>query len=521
MIHRRLIVLAMALVLAMTGLPGLSVAEEGYPESLTVFSGLSEHISKIGATSLNDQYAFQEIERRTGTHVEWIHPAVGSDVNAQINLMVASKNLPDIIVRSNWKGVSGGPAIWAEDGIILDLTDLIPENMPYYYEALTAMPTGVQELSVDGRMYFISEMQHGYPFNGPIYRGDWMEKMGMDYPTTVDELYETLVRFRDEDPNGNNEKDEWAMSGLSFKDGNFGPGHLIWAWGITYDFMQIDGKVTFGPLEPEFAEAMAYLNKLYAEGLLDPDYSTQDRNMLDGNYMNDKIGFEIGINPTKMNKAMEATGFVAMGGPNLRLSPDSPPYVFHTMYISALTSSCDAAITSVCKEPEKALRWLDFFFGGEGNLIANFGIEGLSYKLVDGLPVYDYSGASALAPDRSESDLQYLYRVVGTSTFPMRMSREAFVSTLHPYSIQGIEKWAASYDVSRMLPNVSHTVEELETINDLLVDINTYMDVQYDRLVTGQTALSEIPAVQERLRSMGIEEIIEIKQAAYDRFMGK
>nr|HML46419.1 hypothetical protein [Clostridia bacterium] len=175
--RNRLVVLAMALMLALTALTSPSVAEEGYPQSLSIFCTLNEHISKTGATSLNDHHAFQEVEKLTGTHVEFIHPAAGADYDAQINLLIASKDLPDIIIRSNWKNASGGLTLWEEDGILYDLTDLIPENMPYYYAALSDMPNGIEQLSVDGKMYFISEMQHGYPFNGPIYRGDWMEKL--------------------------------------------------------------------------------------------------------------------------------------------------------------------------------------------------------------------------------------------------------------------------------------------------------------------------------------------------------
>ncbi|GHU77631.1 sugar ABC transporter permease [Clostridia bacterium] len=518
--------IAMLLVIAMLVMalvPSLVIAESEsvYPEKLTIFSGLSEHVSKLGATSNNDNVAFQEIERLTGTHVEWIHPAVGSDVDAQVNLLVASNSLPDIIVHARWKTFGGGPALWADDGIIYDLTDLIPENMPYYYALISDMLTGIQELSIDGRMYYISEIQHGYPFEGPIYRGDWMEKMQLPYPTTIDELYSTLVTLRDGDPNGNGQKDEWAMSGLGFKDGNFGPGHLLWAYGINYGFMQIDGKVTFGPLQPEFTDAMSFMNKLYSEGLLDPDYSTQDRNMLDGKYMNNQVSFEIGIQPSKMNNALAETGFKAAGGSNLRLTSSSPSYTFDNAYISSLTQTCDAAVTTANSEPDKVLRWLDSFYGGEGNLIANFGVEGLSYKIVDGVPQYDYTGALKLHPDIAEADVQYLYRLNGISSFPIKMSGDAYFTTLHPYSAEAILGWAADYDASRVLPSVSLTVEETDEINDTLVDLNTYMDVQYDRLVSGQVSISDIPAIQARLHEMGIDRCIEIYQAAYDRFMGK
>ena len=520
---KKLLSLVMALALMLTVLVMPASAEENlYPEELTIFCGLSEHISKLGVQSLGETYMFQEIEKMTGTKVNWIHPAAGSDVAAQINLMVASGDLPDLIVNSNWKTFNGGVALWEEDGVIWDLTELIPEYMPYYNAYLQENPLAVRDLSVEGKMYYISEIQHGLPFSGPVYREDWLEKLGFDYPTTPDELYEVLVAFRDQDPNGNGQKDEWAMSGLGFDHSNFGPGQLLWPYGITLDFMQIDGKVTHGLLETDaFTAAMTFLNKLYTEGLLDPDYATQDRNSIDGKFMNDQVGFEIGIQPSKMDKALAGTTpFKAVGGPNLKLNADSPTYVFKSMYISALTQSCDTVVTTACEEPGKALRWLDNFYGGEGQTLANFGIEGLTFDYVDGSPVANFAGALEKDPQYSESEIKYLYTIVGTSAFPMRMMKEAYAPTVHELSMQGIERWAATADTSRIMPNISFTAEETEEINDLLVDLDTYISIEADKLINGQTPISEIPNIQEKALSMGLDECIAIYQAAYNRYMG-
>lgn len=522
---KKAISLLLSALLILTATASFASTEDAspYPETLRIFCTLSEHISKVGADDLNDTYIFQEVERITGTHVEWIHPAAGSDVDAQINLMVASGDLPDIIVRQDWKNFSGGANVWADDGVIYDLTELIPEHMPYYNAYITQTPNAINDLSIGGRMYYVSEIQHGMPFSGPIYRADWLEKLGFNYPTTLDELYDVLNAFKTLDPNEDGKTDEWAMSGLKFTEGNFGPYFFLWPFGLTCDFMQIDGKVTYGPMLPEFADAMAYIHKLYEDGILDPDYATQDRNSLDGKFMNDMVGFEFGIQPSKMNNTLADTSdFRAVGGPNLRLSPDSPPYVFHSMYISALTPSCDTVITTACEDPGKALHWLDFFYGGEGNVLANFGIEGESFRYGEGgVPTRDFSGALAKYPDRAEADLTYLYRIGGTSAFPMRMSIDSYLEGLHANSAEGCTRWAQTADTSRMLPNVSLTPEERDQVNDKLVDIETYITAQYDKLINGQTPLEDIPTIQQKLIDMGIEACIDVYQAAYDRYLGK
>ena len=105
------------------------------------------------------------------------------------------------------------------------------------------------------------------------------------------------------------------------------------------------------------------------------------------------------------------------------------------------------------------------------------------------------------------------------SAFPMQMSSDAFASTLHEYSKEGTDRWESDYDASRILPNISLTAEETEEVNDMLVDIETYVSTQLSRLVNGQVSLEEIPNIQQTLRDMGIERVIEIYQAAYDRFI--
>ena len=520
---KKLLTLVLALAMIMTMLVMPASAESEYPEELTVFCNIVEHLTKLGVQNLNETYIFQEMERLTGTKVNWIHPAAGSDIDAQINLMVASGDIPDIIVRSKWKTFNGGIALWAEDGVVVDLTDIIPEYMPNFNKFLEENPLAKRDITVDGRQYYIPPVGHGLPINGPIYREDWLEKLNFEYPETIDELYEVLVAFRDQDPNGNGEKDEWAMSTLNFYNGNFGLDRILWPWGITFDFMQIDGKVTHGLLQTEEVTAgMSFLHKLYAEGLLDPDYATQDRNTIDGKFMNDQIGFEIGIQPSKMNRELAGkTPFKAVGGPNLKLNENGAPYVFHSTYVSRIATSVDTVITTACEEPEKAAHWLDFFFGGEGQILANFGIEGLSFRYDEnGSPVYDYSGALAKDPHYTEGEVKYFYNTATSSILPFLSMKESYAPSVHALSMQGIERWAASADASRILPNVSFTAEEMEEINDILVDVETYISIEADKLVNGQTPISDIPAVQQKAIEMGLDKCIEIYQAAYNRYMG-
>ena len=144
-------------------------------------------------------------------------------------------------------------------------------------------------VDAEGDMYYVPHFvltPENNIFKGPLIREDWLVKLGLEVPETVDELYNVLVAFRDGDPNGNNEKDEWAMSGAGAftSSGAHSPGQLSWAWDTTPSFYLRDGKVQYGPLDPQFKDALAFMNKLYNEGLLDPDYIVMGRSQLDASH---------------------------------------------------------------------------------------------------------------------------------------------------------------------------------------------------------------------------------------------
>lgn len=521
--------LALALMLSLLG--GLSATAEStgeYPETVSVFTGMTEHLSKIGVTNYNETYYWQELEKRTGTHVDFQHLPAGAEALTQLNLMVASKSLTDIIVGINWKTVTGGASLWEEDGVIIDLTDLIPECMPNYYAAIQEVPYWQPTLSVDGKMYYISDIQHGVVYQGPNIRGDWLKQAGLEVPTTIDELYTALRFFKENDMNGNGDtNDEWPMSGLAGNSICWSPYNLMWAWGVHWSYQLVDGQVTHGMLQPEFTEAVSFLHQLYEEGLLDPDYATQDRTALDGKYMNNQVGMEYGIQPSKMNNTMNPDAeeglFAAVGLPNMKLTADSPKYVFDNVYITLFTGA-QAAITGACKEPEKVLHWIDYIYSDEGSLLFNYGLEHYSFEYDEnGVPQIDYTGAIAANPNLSDANsVSYLYSISGTSAFPTHMSSTRFKETMHPFSAAAADLWVSDYDISRLLPTLGLTAEQQEEINDKLVDLDTYITTQMDKLVNGQTPLDEIPAIQEKLIQMGIEDVIAAYQEVYDaNYAGK
>ena len=101
---------------------------------------------------------------------------------------------------------------------------------------------------------------------------EWLQKLNLSMPTTIDELYDVLVAFRDQDPNGNGKKDEVPLMGLTNTNGRGVDDYIINAFiqysHNRYAMIDDDGKAFAHYTTDEYREALKFLNKLYDEGLI-------------------------------------------------------------------------------------------------------------------------------------------------------------------------------------------------------------------------------------------------------------
>lgn len=486
-----------------------------YPESLRIWAGsFAGQYSAIGAKDYNVNASLQKICENTGTELIWEYGSSGNDWMTNFNLMLSSGDYPDIIVY-DWKSIPGGAAQYAKEGVIIDLTDLYQSNLSNVYHALENVDSVNNVKTADGRMYYVPEIfdrPGGGIYQGFVIRQDMLDEMNEPIPTTLDEYHALLKKAKEKYGDG-----FYPMTGVGFNN-VLGIGSLLWAYGITYDFYLEGEKVCYGPLSDRFADGMEYIHTLYAEGLIDPDYATQDRAAEKGKIMSDQSMVTFEYQPSGMMEAMaeQNPDFKLVGIPDLKETPDAPPYTFNQTYLNNIQTFCSYAISTNCKEPEKAANFINYIFSEEGAQIANWGEEGVDFEYgPDNKP--QFTKEYLMMDDSGKTS-----RVFGTvSAFASLRILDAYQAILPEVSVQAIETWVEKDDTSRILPAVSLTEDEQDKITDLLADLNTYMGERYSGLVNGQIALDTIPTIQQELKDkMHIEEIIEVYQAAYDRFVG-
>ena len=494
--------------------------EGDIPQTLSIFSNVGANLSAAGGSTFNDCLTFQLLEEKTGCHVEWDHPANGA-AQERFNLMIVSGELPDAIVYT-WGTVNGGAQSYVDDGVIVDLTPYIETCMPNFSKFMEEHPELKKDIVDDsGHIYsipYIRQDKELCVYQGTRIRQDWLDKLNLKAPTTTDELYTVLKAFKTQDPNGNGQADEIPMAGVKFEDNGQGVGNLLWAFGTTYDFHVKDGEVVYGPLTDEFREGLDYIAKLYSEGLIDPDYLSDTRAKMEAKWTQDKVGFGFGYQPSTYYSSMNDGVRKVAGIGALKSNADGTNYSFNSEYIRQV-STARFAVTSENENVAGTLKWLDELYGEEGIVMGNYGKEGLSFDYVDGEPVFnDYIFNNPNG--KTSAHMFGLTCGVQSSNFPMIQTWDFYKQTLQPWGVEAIQNWVADdADTSRILPALSLTGDESETYSRIMNTVKTYMLEEANKVITGRASVADWDAVINQMKNVGIEEAIEIQNAAYQRYM--
>ena len=245
---------------------------------------------------------FKEREKRTGIKIDWKHPATGQ-ATEQFNLMIASKDMPDMIWW-NWRDVNGGPAKAIADGNIVKLNDLMSKNSPNITKVFADNPEWKKQAVLDdGTFYtfpFIREDKTLRLSSAFQIRQDWLDKLKLQVPTSLDEWYKVLTAFKTQDPNGNGKNDEIPFvtiaTGAAFGATTPAIRGFEFAYGIVHGFYKdASGKVQYGPTQAVYKDYLTNMNKWFKEGLIDPEYLATDAKAFDAKITTNVAGSYYGM----------------------------------------------------------------------------------------------------------------------------------------------------------------------------------------------------------------------------------
>jgi putative aldouronate transport system substrate-binding protein len=463
---------------------------------------------------------WNEVEKKTGIKINWDVAPASQYYDAMKIRMAAAKDLPDLI------NLPIEPTQAASQGLIVPLDDLIDKYAPNIKQFFTDNPNLRNLMKApDGKVYALGGVVSGAAFADPygvLVRQDWLDKLGLQQPETPDEWYTVLKAFKERDPNGNGKPDELPYSsgddmkieGLYMLGGAFNM-HLIYSLGYVPD---ANGKIQFEWMQPKGEQFVTWLSKLYKDGLIDPQFLTNGDAETLSNITRNLVGatnhFVNNIN--RYNAALKSSGVDA----NWQLTLPPGPEHGKGVYEKYGPLSGWFGISKDAKNPELAIRWLDYIYASEeGNRYMCFGIEGKSYKMVNGQP--EFTDWVAHNPDGLSFN-EALRSLGAMPTVPWIRSEKPPLNQQPLATLRKdppLQKQAArvkDYLVDAA-PFGLPSVEEAEQTASIATDIKTYLDENLSKYITGQQPI-DWEKFTAGLKSIGIDKMIEVRQAQYDRF---
>lgn len=510
-------------------LPCTSFAEE----SPTITYWTSLEFSDV-LTSYDDIKPLEIAQEKVGVDVVWQHPPVGQE-KEQFNLLIASGEMPDVIEYSWNSSYPGGAEAAIENGVILELNDIIDTMMPNYKAYLEKYPEVEKMVLTDtGKHYVIPYIYTATPvgqvhqsisgrvptyetYMGLFMRKDLLDAFSLEVPVTLDDWYNVLKTFKD---NGISTPLSGVWSNLLESQA------FVSAFDISHDmFVDADGvTVRYGRTEPAYKEYLTYMNKLYSEGLLDSDFAIIDGTTLKAKILNQSLGAWTGFTSTYMGVQYDQihaddpnSAFYPIGVTNPKLTADQTLLYRQASYPYR---NSGAAITSSCKNIEAVAKFLDFFWSDEGDMLVNWGVENESYVFDEsGTPVFTEAlknDPTGLSPTNAFAFWRRQNAPIAMDHQTRLMSKGSYTT---PESINALYTWELTNGTTpATLPPVTLLPEETTVYASKMTEIETYANEMRIKFIMGETSLEAFDDYVKQIEAMGLTQVLQIQQAALDRY---
>lgn len=253
-----------------------------YPETVTLrlVKGGQENASLLPeGESIEDNRALQYIEDTLNVDItfDWVVPS--DSYEDRLNLTITSGEYPDAMIVTPIQLQQ-----LVEAGALEDLTPYIDQyanaDILANYEATEGV--AIDAATIDGKVWGVPNVQP--QADAPLMvwvRKDWLDKLNLEGPETIEDVEALARAFIEQDPDGNGTADTVGLTGT--KQPVFVPSNLH-GFDIIFNaygafptlFHEKDGQIVYGSVQPEAKEALATLARWYQEGLIDPDFATKD-----------------------------------------------------------------------------------------------------------------------------------------------------------------------------------------------------------------------------------------------------
>ncbi|WP_248926870.1 extracellular solute-binding protein [Paenibacillus hamazuiensis] len=206
------------------------------------------------------------LEERTGYKVQY-DMLPQDKPQDKLNLLIASAEPYDAITTGGGSDFKALYADYAKKGALTDLTPLIDKFGPNIKASISQATFDAAK--VDGKIYAIPTRTIEFGGTSLMIRTDWLEKLNLKMPTTLDEFAQVLKAFKEKDPGGNGDKN----APLTIRGDSPFVENIVGAFGMPNSWNDTGGKLTPRLLDPAYKEYVAFMTDLFKQGLLDKEFS--------------------------------------------------------------------------------------------------------------------------------------------------------------------------------------------------------------------------------------------------------
>jgi len=248
---------------------------------------------KEGESEENNIYARDYKEMGITFKEKWRTDTTGA--TEKMNVAIASGDLPDIYTVSSTQFRQ-----LVDAGQLADLTEAFEQYASPQLKQMTEADGGIAFSAgkVDGRLYGLSfpvEIAASAP--ALWVRTDWLQKLNLQEPKTIEDIYTVAEAFANNDPDGNGKKDTYGLvmnkelwlnwSGL---EGLFNAHHAY-----PHTWIKKGDELVYGSVQPEMKAVLAKLQEMYKSGIIDKEFGTKDSwGKLPEDMNNNKFGMFFG-----------------------------------------------------------------------------------------------------------------------------------------------------------------------------------------------------------------------------------
>lgn len=507
---RKTLVTLLVAALLLTSLGTLAVAETARPLEGVELTIWRPWMWASALKSEDENLVWQTIEERLGVELTIITPTIGSE-QEQFNLMMAGGELPDIIY-TGWSGFdmyTGGLDKYVDEGVLIDFADLAAEYAPnYMYCIENFVPENEKkEFYTDSgymcQFYAISPYEESC-YNGLMFRQDFIDQLGVERPNTIAEVKDILSRMKNE---------LGVQYPLIFPGNGIDTtgGVIVGAYGIGPAFYQENNVVKYGPIEEGFKAYLSEMAAWYAEGLIDVDFPARDEEAMKRMMTTGESGAII-HSPDTVGAWM--TGITDMFASYYPTINEDETCQYRLKTYACRPPYC-AGITTECDNVEAAMTFLDYGFTEEGWMLHNYGVEGDTYNMVDGVAVF--TDKIVNNPDYPNMlDTIAMYK---THIGPFLRFEHESNPTVNAANQVNRMLWTETCGTELCMPYITMTSDEGTEYANIMSQINTYKDPIIVNCIMGNQSVDEAwDEYVATIKGLGIDRAIEIQQAALDRY---